>query len=254
MNAASQMHTRSNGRPKMAALLAEAITEDLVRDGVEAGTTLPSEAVMMQQYDVGRATLREALRVLEARGLIEVKAGRSGGPVVRNLDASELAKALALLLRLSESSVREVVEAREVVEPALAAQAALNRTDDDIERIRAAQASVAAAVGDEDAFSLHNRDFHERIAAASGNRPMHLFWQAIGSIADGHVAGIRYRRGDRLAGSQAHERIVAAIVARDADAAASAMSLHVGAMHTYMKRRYPAVLRRNVTLLSHHAP
>jgi DNA-binding FadR family transcriptional regulator len=235
----------------MAVLLAEAITEDLVRNGVEAGTTLPPEAVMMRQYDVGRATVREALRLLEARGLIEVRPGRSGGPVVRNLDPSEFAQALALLLRVSESSVREVVEAREVIEPALAAQAALNRTDEDIDEIRVVQKLVAASVDDEEAFSLHNRAFHGRIAAASGNQPMHVFWQAISLIADGHVAGVRYRRSDRVAGAMVHERIIDAIIGRDADAAARLMGQHVGAMHSYMRHHYPAVLRRGVTLLSH---
>jgi GntR family transcriptional repressor for pyruvate dehydrogenase complex len=81
---------------------------------------------------------------------------------------------------------------------------------------------------------------------------MHVFWQAISLIADGHVAGVRYRRSDRIAGAAIHERIIDALVRRDADAAAKLMGQHVGAMHSYMRHHYPAVLRRGVTLLSHH--
>lgn len=238
----------------MAVLLAESITEDLVRGGVEPGTTLPPEAVMMRQYDVGRATVREALRLLEARGLIAVRPGRRGGPVVRSLDPSEFTHALALLLRRSEASVMEVVESREVIEPALAARAARHRSDEDVVGIRAAQDALAAAIDDEEAFILHNREFHGRIASASGNEPMNLFWQAISQIADGHIAGVRYRRSDRLAAVKIHERILDAITTGDADGAAALMSKHVCAMHAYMQRHYPAVLRRGVALMSRSDP
>ena len=248
MPSISQVGARNTGRPKMAVLLAEAITEDLVSGGVKPGTMLAPEAQMMRQYDVGRATVREAMRLLEARGLLEVRPGRSGGPIVRDLDSSQLTHALALLLRVSEASVKEVVESREVIEPALAARAARHRTEQDIAELVRIQALVAASVDDDEAFSTHNREWHSRIARASANEPMHLFWQAISYIADGHVAGVRYSRSDRQAAVRIHERIMAAIVAGDADAAADLMSRHLGAMHAYMTRHYPAVLRRGVAL------
>ena len=65
---------------KVSEVVARAIVHDIVSRGLEPGATLPSEAVMLARFQVGRASLREALRILEVHGLITIKPGPGGGP------------------------------------------------------------------------------------------------------------------------------------------------------------------------------
>jgi GntR family transcriptional regulator, transcriptional repressor for pyruvate dehydrogenase complex len=67
---------------KVSEVVARAIVHDIVTGGLEQGATLPSEAVMLSRFGVGRASLREALRILEVHGLITIKPGPGGGPIV----------------------------------------------------------------------------------------------------------------------------------------------------------------------------
>src|SRR4051794_1844056 len=83
---------------KLSTLLADSITETILKNGMQPGDRLPPEREMREQFGVGRGTLREALRVLEAEGLIIVRAGPHGGPVVTKPDAERLARMLILLL------------------------------------------------------------------------------------------------------------------------------------------------------------
>src|SRR3954471_1911727 len=83
---------------KLSTLLADSITETILKNGMQPGHRLPPEREMRDQFGVGRGTLREALRVLEAEGLIIVKAGPRGGPVVAKPDADRVTRLLILLL------------------------------------------------------------------------------------------------------------------------------------------------------------
>src|SRR5215470_1941545 len=129
----------------MPVLLAEAIAEAIVSRGLRQGDRLATEAEMIAEYEVGRGTLREALRVLEAQGVIEIRVGTGGGPFVARPDAGRLARMLSLLLRLSDVTLREVLDARLIVEPALAGQAASLRDDGHVAALHANQAALEKA-------------------------------------------------------------------------------------------------------------
>ena len=85
---------------------------DIERMELAPGDKLPPEKVMFQNYQVGRGTLREALRFLELQGILSLKPGPGGGPVVERPDASNLATLLVLLLQFSDARYQTVVEAR----------------------------------------------------------------------------------------------------------------------------------------------
>ena len=82
----------NNCPQKTAVLVAQRIIRNAIRSGLEVGGSLPLEKTMLKMYDTGRGTLREALRLLEFQGVIALKPGPGGGPVLLDPDASHLAR------------------------------------------------------------------------------------------------------------------------------------------------------------------
>jgi DNA-binding FadR family transcriptional regulator len=236
-------------RPKMSVLVAEAIGDEIFRRGLEPGEMLPNEAQMMEDFGVGRGTLREALRLLEAQGLVHVRTGPAGGPVVQRPEVDQVAHLLSIMLRGWGVSFEEILDAREIYEPSVAAMAAVTSTDEDLAHIQEAQDDLVRAFDDEDAFLAANRDFHAAIATGSGNRLLRAFWAAISAISDGHETGIHYDARARKGIVEAHRRIHESIIARDADGARDAMSDHLRAQRKFLQRYYPTVLSRAVRVV-----
>ena len=226
-------------------MLAEAIADGIVSRGMRPGDRLATEAEMVAEYEVGRATVREALRVLEAQGVIEIRVGAGGGPFVARPDAHRLARMLSLLLRMSDVTLREVLDARLIIEPSLAGQAARHRQDSQVAALGANQRALQAAPRGSAEFMRVNEEFHTLIADASGNRPLAALWSALAAIADGHEAGVRYTPAALGAMIAAHRKIADAIIARDADEAIRSMTRPPGG-HPGLRRpllpvhhRYP---------------
>src|ERR1700758_1418506 len=98
--------------PKMAQVIAAELRAKILRGEFKPGDSLLSEATLMEQYDVSRPTLREALRLLEAQNLISVRRGSHRGPVVSLPDASVTARAVAIQLQLRGATLADVYQFR----------------------------------------------------------------------------------------------------------------------------------------------
>ena len=110
--------------PKAAMLVAQRIVRDIGREGLRPGDLLPPERAMLETYETGRGTLREALRLLEFQGVIALKPGPGGGPILMNPAAAHLASTLQLLMQLNQAPYRMLIEARSALEPVLSRLAA----------------------------------------------------------------------------------------------------------------------------------
>jgi DNA-binding FadR family transcriptional regulator len=197
---------------------------------------------MIVDLGVSRGTLREALRLLEAQGLIVMRNGRGGGPVVAAPNPGALASTLSINFRVLGVSFEEVLITRETIEPVLARDAALNRTDEDLDRLREIVARMRTRPGQAEMISC-NREFHTAIAMASRNRPLAILWSAIETIADGQGIGAD-AWDERLwtLGQRAHTRIVSAIERSDAAAAEEAMRRHVSGFRREVTTARPSLL------------
>jgi GntR family transcriptional regulator, transcriptional repressor for pyruvate dehydrogenase complex len=111
-------------KQKSAVIVAKRIVAAVERERLGPGDKLPPERVMQEQYGVGRSTLREALRFLELQGVLTLKTGPGGGPVLRRPRSSHLATTLALTLQFKDAPFRVIVEARMALEPMMAGLAA----------------------------------------------------------------------------------------------------------------------------------
>lgn len=237
-----------HNRPqKTAMIVARRIVEDIRRNGREPGDKLPPERIMLEEYQVGRGTLRESLRFLELQGVITLKPGPGGGPTVEKPDATTLATALLLLLQFDNAPFSTIVEARQGLEPLMARLAAERMSDDDVTRLGDSVDRMRTSVDDLDVFLATNKEFHEIIAWSSQNSLYGFLIDALVDILDGTVLGVDYPPPRRQAILKAHAAILEALQRHDGDASAEAMGRHIDEYVKYLGKKFPDVLSRPVT-------
>lgn len=216
--------------PKASDVLADHIRQQ-IRDGtLPEGTALPVERELAAAVGLGRQTVRDALRVLEIEGLVVTRAGRAGGSFVRRPDAGTLERNLHALVSGRGIRFRSLLEAREALEPAAARLAALHRTRADLAMLDSAAARLVAA-DDVPTFLQCNADWHVAIATASHNEIIEAVVSSLSRVILRSTDIDELNSDATMAATlKAHDRILAAIRAGDADRAAAAMAKHV---HTY---------------------
>jgi DNA-binding FadR family transcriptional regulator len=231
---------------KAAVAVAQSIVDQITDRGYSAGTKLPTEKEMVAQYSVGRGTLRESLRFLELTGILEMKAGPSGGPIVAAPDGYDLAGILGLFLQLQPTSFGAIVEARELLEPAIARVAAANASPEQVRSLKESLSRMEDNLADEDTFLVENDRFHDAVSQAAGNPLFSLLISSLHQITDGMPLGVTYPLDRRRAVLKAHHAIFDAIEARDADAAEQAMHKHMVEFRRYVRKMYPTIFDRHL--------
>lgn len=231
---------------KTAMLVAHRIVTDINERGNVIGDRLPPERVMLEKYDVGRGTLRESLRFLELQGVITLKPGPGGGPVVVQPDATSLATSLTLLLQFANAPFRTIAEARLGLEPMMSQLAAERMTEVHLADLLDSVETMHDNLGNEAMFLEENKRFHDVIARGSGNAMFGYLVDALLGILDGSAIGIDYPERRRTAVHQAHLRIYETIAARDPQAAAAAMHDHIDQYIRYAEKKFPEVLNRPI--------
>jgi GntR family transcriptional regulator, transcriptional repressor for pyruvate dehydrogenase complex len=233
--------------PKAALLVAQRVVRDVVRQGLQPGDLLPPERVMLETYETGRGTLREALRLLEFQGVITLKPGPGGGPILLNPDPSHLASMLQLLLQLNHATYRSIVEVRTAMEPMTSQLAAERISDESLTELRLTVEQMRDFLDDRDSFLDSNKRFHDVIAWSSGNVLFSYIVDSLLDILDGTIIGIDYPRHRRVAILKAHEEIYTALERRDPQASLERMREHIEAYATHAQRKFPEVLDQIIT-------
>ncbi len=216
--------------PKASDVLAERLREHILGGGYAEGTPLPTERELVAQSGLSRASVREALRVLEVEGLVETRPGRNGGSVVRRPGHESVSRSVELFLRSHGIRFEALLETREAIEPATARLAAMHRTDGDLHELRALQQALEAAFDNVAQFVRVNLDWHVAVVRASHNEPLIAFMKAISKPLHAATEIESINTDDvRHAVIKAHQRVLQAISERDPEAAARRMQRHVGA-------------------------
>ena len=112
------------------------LEKEILSRSLKPGDRLPSELELQEKFSVGRGTIREALRTLQQKGLIEIKKGAKGGVFVKEVDAEQVRDTLTTLMRHQRISPKHLYEFRLALEPAIAAHAAERATPEDIKRLK----------------------------------------------------------------------------------------------------------------------
>ena len=225
--------------------VARNIANDIQERQLPAGTKLDSEHVMIEKQGASRATVREALRLLELQGALKMKAGPGGGPVVSVPGVDHLAGALSLQLQFANATFRAVLEARRSIYPILVAEAAENATDEDIQALKASLQRLYDASEDSDAAAREARHFYELVAVASKNLVLGFLVNALHHLSE--HSGINYDMQHRQASARQADRILRAIEQRDAEQAqALSKKMHAAAWR-YWETNAPELLNAPVS-------
>jgi GntR family transcriptional regulator, transcriptional repressor for pyruvate dehydrogenase complex len=202
------------------------VREALFAKELRPGDFLGTEKDLAERFGVSRIVARDALRTLEAQGIVDIKVGAGGGARIAQGNARLFAEALAVQLDLTGVTVTEIMDAQRAIECLGAELAALNSTAEDHARLRALNDEAERRSDDVPAFTRLGREFHLAVAEASHNRVLvvqlislqHVSWPAQNPTLTPKVAR-------RIL--EAHKELASLIEMRDAAGARRLMEEHV---------------------------
>jgi len=238
--AAAERTARGKSREKPQ-LIADELRRLIISGELDEGDSLGHEPELIERFGVSRPSLREALRILEAEGLISVMRGVQGGVVAHRPDHRLTARTAALVLQARNVSLADVFQARTILEPAavrLVASARTRRAS--ARRLRALIAEQEAVIDDPEAFGHANARFHEELVAMAGNETLTIVAEMINEVVARAVTVVSQADADggsaatRRRGVRSQDRLVSLIEAGDVDAAEDHWRTHMGVVGRVM--------------------
>lgn len=218
--------------PKAAEIVADDIRLQILRGALTEGDSLPPESALVEAYGVSRPTLREALRILESQSLIEIRRGANGGARITMPSARDAAQTSGILLQARGTTIRDVFEARSVIEPAAVRMIVERGLADGIERLDQAHRTECTLSDDWASFNVEAAMFHSLVVEVAGNTTLALLNEMLVSIVI-HHHGAMFRQGhaefDALVASTVHYHggLIEALREGDADAAEALWREHL---------------------------
>jgi DNA-binding FadR family transcriptional regulator len=221
--------------------VADQLRELIVSGALAPGERLPIESALARDFGVSRATIREALRVLAAQGLVRTSKGAMGGsfvtlPTVDHISSFVEAN-VGLLTETRHVTLEELLEARELVEVPAARLAASRRSDADLERLRSTVPADDLDLGSAEEFT-YNAEFHSCVLEASRNTLLTVSAQPIFTVLQTHLARSSLPRSFHVSIHAHHLRILEAVEAGDADGAATEMREHLAFLRPFYERAW----------------
>jgi GntR family transcriptional regulator, transcriptional repressor for pyruvate dehydrogenase complex len=227
-------------RAKISQIVAAEIVRFVVDEQLREGDRLPTESEMLEQFGVGRGSLREALRLLEAYGLISIRQGQNGGPVLATLRAEDVARTLSFYFHLTGATYAELIEARLIIEPVMARLAAERQHPEQMAQLRATTEREQTASLDDPEYLACADEFHYMVSGMSGNRVLDLLGRALRTmfqerVQHGSVLPEESRRQNR----KVHRQISDAILAGQGAKAERLMVRHLADLAEALDSRMP---------------
>ncbi len=206
--------------------IADQIEQRILAGDLKVGDQLPPEQELAEQFTVSRTAVREAVKALREKGLVEVRPGR--GTFITNGTPAAVRHSLGLLLKIgsADGSV-SLVEVREILEPEIAALAATRVNEEHIAAMREAVEAMDAALDNAEVFVEADLDFHLALAEATQNAIIPALIDSIVDLLREQRQRIAVVSGGLERGQYHHKRILDAVVRRDPDAAREAMQAHL---------------------------
>lgn len=176
--------------PKMAAVVAGDLRRQVLTGQLKPGDFLPLETQLAEQYSVARATVREAIRVLEAEGLVQISRGARHGAKILTPSASVLSRTMGVALQTRHATIRDVYDVRTVIEPFAARLAAQNNAAAASERLLGEVAVEAAVIERKDHRQMQRLlgHFHRTLMDCTGNITLSLLGAALEGPVTGHMS------------------------------------------------------------------
>lgn len=215
--------------PKASSIVADQLRAQIVRARLAAGTPLPNEAELIASTGTSRATVREALRLLESEGLVVARRGPGGGLRVGRPELQSAIRSIAVHLAVSEASLGDFFTFRRLVETEAARQAASAATPEQRQRLH-------DFVQSEDRPLSEVVGFHDMLAESTNNEFFRFTLNVIVALADWHTPDEGLQEHDLDGARAAHLRIVERILDRDGEGAARSMDRHLLAFEDKVRK------------------
>jgi DNA-binding FadR family transcriptional regulator len=236
--------------------IADELRGMIVSGQLSEGDSLGHEPDLVERFGVSRPSLREALRILEAEGLVTVVRGIRGGVVVHEPDGSMPARMAALLLQARDVPLADVFRARSLLEPIAAREIATMRgRRAAIKELRALIADEEDAIDDPEKFGEANAAFHQRLVSLAGNQTLGIVAEMLHEIVARAVTAV-HQAGDvvgslavRRRGIRSQERLLELLERGDGAAAEEHWRAHMQAAGRVMLGQEASTV---VDLLHHY--
>ena len=196
----------------------------IMAGNLKVGDQLPAERELADQFTVSRTAVREAIKALREKGLVEIRLGR--GTFVTNGAAGAVRHSLGLLLK-DENGFTNLVEVREILEPEIAALAATRVANENIVAMTEAVEIMETALENVEVFVEADLDFHLALAEATQNPLIPLLVDSVVDLLREQRKRTGNVEGGLARGQYHHKRILEAIIQRDPLAARQAMQDHL---------------------------
>jgi GntR family transcriptional repressor for pyruvate dehydrogenase complex len=205
--------------------IVDQIQQRIVAGALKPGDQIPAERELAEQFGVSRTAVREAIKSLTEKGLIEVYVGR--GTFVTELDPTHVVESLALLLRRERDSIRSLHEARAILEIPVVKLAARYRTEEHLARLHAITRDLEQDDASPTMLVDADTEFHLELARATGNAVLLILSQTIMTLLRTERVALGEQVDEIPTALASHRRIVQAVSASDEADAAAAMAEHL---------------------------
>ena len=215
--------------------IADELRRLIILGELDEGDSLGHEPDLIERFGVSRPSLREALRILEAEGLISVIRGVQGGVVVHRPDQRLTARTAAIVLQSRNVPLADVFEARTIIEPAAVRLVASARNRRACARkLRALIAEEEEAIDDPEAFGMANAHFHEELVEMAGNQTLTIVAEMLNEVVARAVTLVSQAdsgsgsAATRRRGVRSQERLADLIERGEAESAEAHWRTHMG--------------------------
>lgn len=248
--------TQFKGDPRLSrpVQVAEAIKDWVVEQGLHAGDRLPSEPELIERFSMAKGTIREAMRILEAQGLIKTRTGPGGGSFVHEVSKERARALLGNYFYFKNLTIADIYQLRRALEPELAASLAGNLSDEVLGQLEdriATYSSPAKTVDEEREQHVGSLKFHALLAAQSENELMGFLIDFMVNILSDLTVYRRLYNPPNIElwgkGRDFQVRLVEALRSGDADGARQIMSDHMATAQSLMEVQEAQMLRRFIS-------
>ncbi len=206
--------------------IVEQIQRRILAGELKVGDHLPPERELAEQFQVSRTAVREAVKALSEKGLVQVFPGK--GTFITNGTSQAVRQSLGMLMKIGQADgTRDLVEVRYIFEPEIAALAAQRAGDEHIAAMQEAVRVMDGSVENADAYIEADLDFHLALAEASQNLMILTLIDSFVDLLREQRIRIFHVEGGPQRGQEHHKRILEAITRHDADAARREMRAHL---------------------------
>jgi DNA-binding FadR family transcriptional regulator len=250
---AGAVRSRPREKPQQ---IADELRRQIVAGKLHEGASLGSEPELIARFGVSRPSIREALRILEAEGLISVMRGMLGGVVVHEPDQRMTARTAATVLQARNVPLADVYEARALIEPvAVHVVASARSRRAAVETLRGLVKEQQRLIQEREAFAPANARFHEALVALAGNQTLGIVAEMLNEVVERAVSAIRVTLtpesvADRRRALRSQERLVSLIEAGEAIAAEEHWRAHMSVVGRMLLGKVEG--KTVIDLMNHH--